>query len=260
MAAGLPPALLHLVKVPIPKPSDPVLRVARGLASLATLWHRARLHGVEHLPDGPALLVGNHGLMGFETPVFFYLLHQATGRFPVGLADKNVFGKPPMKSLLERVGGVTGTPDNARALLRGGQLVVCYPGGSREVFKPRDAKYRLQWERAVGFARIAVEEQVPIVPFAGLGVDDTYLHFGHVEAMRSLLGRYTVPLAMGLGPLPLPTQLRFRLGRPIEPPKNHARVHELKAAAQAAVERMLRADDTEETVAEIAFDTAPCLP
>lgn len=254
------PALIWVVKLRLPRASDPILRAVRSLASLATLWHRARLHGVEHLPDGPALLVGNHGLFGFETPVFFYLLHRATGRFPVGLADKNVFGKPPMKSLLERIGGVTGTPMNARALLREGQLVVCYPGGSREVFKCRTSRYQLQWERALGFARIAIEERVPVVPFAGLGVDDTYLHFGHVDAMKQLLGRYTMPLAMGLGPLPLPTQLKFRLGHPIKPPRNLTRAHELKEAAQRAVERMLRAHDTEETVAEIAFDTAPCLP
>lgn len=219
---------------------DPLLRLARRAAEAATAYHRAELEGAEGLPSsGPMLFVGNHGLFGFETPVFFYLLHRATGRFPVGLADKNVFGVPPLRQVLARIGGVMGTRENARALLEDGQLVVCYPGGSREVFKAEADRYRLQWDRAIGFARLATELQIPVVPFAGLGVDDSYVHLGHAPLSRWLLGRYAAPMAVGLGPLPLPVQLTFRIGTVLEPPFRAGSEEALKERARQEVQRLL---------------------
>ena len=114
-----------------PDDADPVLRLASlGAAALAR-YHRAELHGAHHLPAGPALLVGNHGTFGLETPVFFWLLHCASRRYPIGLADRALFGGA-LRSLLGRIGGVPGTRESAQSLLEAGNLVVCYPGGSRE--------------------------------------------------------------------------------------------------------------------------------
>lgn len=206
---------------------------------MAAGWHRAKLEGRQHLPDGPALLIGNHGLFGWETLVFFYLVHRETGRVPIGLADRRVFGAAPIRDVLFRVGGVPGTRENALAALEAGRWVVCYPGGSREVFKSPEQRYRLAWERAIGFARIAVEADVPVIPFAGLGVDDTFINFGHAPVLRSLLGRYAAPLAMGLGPVPLPVPLCFRFAPAILPERAGGEPHRLKALVQRSVEALL---------------------
>lgn len=223
----------------LPSEQDPFLRAIRHLAGWATRYHRARLEGAEHLPDGPVLLVGNHGLLGFETPVFFYLLHRATGRFPVGLSDRMLFDRPPIRPLLERVGGIPGTRENAIRLLEGGQLVVCYPGGSRETFKRPADHYRLRWERSIGFAKLAIRLGVPIVPFAGLGVDSSYLNFGPPPVVSRFFGRYAAPMAVGLGPLPLPVPFRFRLGPVLPPPSAEAEAPTFKTAVKAAVELLL---------------------
>jgi 1-acyl-sn-glycerol-3-phosphate acyltransferase len=215
--------------------ADRLLRAAHAAAGLATRYHRAELHGAERLPAGPALLVGNHGLFGLETLAFFWLLHDRTGRLPKGLADRILFGNAVTRPIVERVGGHVGTRETALRLLREGHLVVCYPGGSREVFKaPRD-RYRLRWDRAVGFARVAIEAGVPVVPFAGLGVDESFVNLGHLRAARSLLGRYAVPIALG----PFPTRFRFVLGRPIVPPEDPAQAPLLRSAAERAVLQLL---------------------
>jgi 1-acyl-sn-glycerol-3-phosphate acyltransferase len=155
-----------------------------------------------------------------------------------------VFGSRWVKPVLERVGGIPGTRENARRLLDAGNMVVCYPGGAREVFKGPRRHYQLRWERAHGFARVAIEAGVPVVPFAGLGVDDAWLNLGHVRAARRLLGRYCAPLAIGLGPLPLPAQLRFVIGRPILPPQDVRDAPLLKAAAERAVRTLLASRGT----------------
>jgi hypothetical protein len=88
----------------LPPSADPFLRVVHATAGLAARYHRAELLGAERLPAGAALLVGNHGLFGLETPAFFWLLHAATGRLPKGLADRRLFGNALARPLLERVG------------------------------------------------------------------------------------------------------------------------------------------------------------
>jgi 1-acyl-sn-glycerol-3-phosphate acyltransferase len=236
----------------LPRESDVILRCVRAMAAVATWWHKADCNGAQRLPDGAALLVGNHGLYGFEVPVFFYLLHQQTRRFPIGLADRRVFGWRPMRGLLARCGGHIGTIDNALRLLAHQQLVVCYPGGSREVFKSPAQRYQLCWDRALGFARLAIRAGAPIVPFAGLGVDDSYRNLGYLPGMRALFGRYAVPLAIGLGPLPLPVRFCFRIGAPIAPPSEMSRAPQLKEQVSAAVRALLGKENDGQAVGEDA--------
>lgn len=197
-----------------------VLGLAESAAHLAALYHRAELWGHEHLPAGPALLVGNHGLYGYETPVFFLLLRRATGKYPVGLAERGFFKIPLVRTVLPWLGGVEGTRDNAVRALGRGSLVVCYPGGAREVFKHPSDRYRLQWEKSTGFVRVAAHAGVDVLPFAGFGVDDTF-HVSADERLWVRLGsedKYTVKLGMGMGPLPKPARFRFLLGAPMRPP------------------------------------------
>nr|WP_246356737.1 lysophospholipid acyltransferase family protein [Pyxidicoccus fallax] len=198
--------------------------------------------GAEHLPlDGPVLLVGNHGVWGYETPAFFHLVHQATGRYPVGLAEHGFFRIPLVRTVLPWLGGIEGTRENALAALEAGQLVVCYPGGARETFKRSQGRYRLRWERALGFARLAARAGVPVVPFAGFGVDDAFFWPPAEERLCLQLARgdkYRMPLVMG----PLPVQLTFAVGEPHEPPPPDApesRLLAFRHRVAASVRRLL---------------------
>lgn len=196
-------------------------RFAETGAALSARYHRARLLGAEHLPSqGPLLLVGNHGLWGYETPAFFHLLHQATGRYPLGLAERGFFKIPLVRTLLPWLGGVEGTRDKALASLQQGHLVVCYPGGAWETFKKPRHHYTLRWEGTLGFVRLAAQAGVPIVPFAGFGVDDTFVCSQEERWCFSLAPgeKYRIPLGLGLGPLPLPVKMTFVLGTPMAPP------------------------------------------
>jgi 1-acyl-sn-glycerol-3-phosphate acyltransferase len=219
-----------------------VFRAAETGAALAARYHRARLVGAEHLPaQGAVLLVGNHGLWGYETPVFFHLLQRATGRYPVGLAERGFFKIPVLRTVVPWLGGVEGTPENALASLRAGHLVVCYPGGAWEVFKRRGQRYRLRWERALGFVRLAARARVPIVPFAGFGVDDAFRCLDDERLCVRLApgDKYRVPLVMGMGPLPLPVRFTFLLGRPQEPPPEDAPESRLKAFRERVASSVL---------------------
>lgn len=230
------------------RPGSPLFRFASAVAAFGARYHRAGLDGAEHLPDGPALLVANHGLYGLDTPVFFHLVREATGRLPVGLAERMMCRLQPMRRILEEIGGVEGTRDAAVSLLREGRLVVCYPGGAREVFKETRLRHRLRWERAIGFVHVAREAGVPIVPVAGVGVDDTYRVVTRLESLGRLAGheKYAVPVSVGLGAAPWPARFRFRIGPPVEPPSSgsESAALEVKARLQRWIEsRLEEAED-----------------
>ena len=97
--------------------------------------------------EGPVLLVGNHGVWGYETPAFFHLVHQATGRYPLGPGRAGLLPHPPGAhgaAVAGRRGGHAGQRAGGAAP---GHLVVCYPGGARETFKRGARALRLRWER-----------------------------------------------------------------------------------------------------------------
>ncbi len=200
-----------------------LVAVAKPIVRALQLVHPTRIDGLEHLPEGPAVLVGNHGMLGYETLIFFERIYDATGRLPRGCADRWFFRVPIVRDVLVRIGGMYGAPQNAHEALGRGELVVCYPGGAREVFKhDRAQRYRLRWERSRGFAKVAARAGVPILPFAAAGVDDTFSPVARLRGTGRLwMGddKYDLPLLVGgLGPLPSPVPFWFRLGAPIAPP------------------------------------------
>ena len=211
---------------------DRLVGVARALVHGLEAIHPVRFEGLENLPAGPALLVGNHGLLGYETALFFAHIFDATGRVPRGCADKWFFRVPLLRDVLIRIGGMYGARGNAVDALTRRHLVVCYPGGAREVLKHHpDQRYQLRWETSLGFARVALRAGVPIVPFAAAGVDHTYEIGSRIVGSGQLLmghDKYDLPRLKGLkgGPLPAAVPFWFRIGKPIAPVGNVEQLHE----------------------------------
>lgn len=200
------------------RPHPLLVRALRPLVRTLELLHPVRFEGLEKLPVGPALLVGNHGMLGYESLLFFERILSERGRLPLGLADRWFFRVPGLRDALVRLGGMYGSAKNGLRALRRGALVVCYPGGAREVFKQERDKYRLQWQKSLGFVRLALEARVPVIPFAAAGVDDTYRVVGRLSGSGKLLmghGKYDLPLVWGVGPLPRPVPFWFRFGDPV---------------------------------------------
>jgi len=194
--------------------------VEKAMDAIALLepWHRPELHGADRIPrEGPALLVGNHGLMGADAIFVWRGAYQATGRLVRGLGDNVLFKTPLLKDLLHRVGAMHGTPENGLAFLRAGHLVNTYPGGAVDALKRRDRHYRLHWEGAFGFVKLAMRAQAPIVLHMCCGSDDTYFNLGRIEWPARVMGnpRYEIPWLIGLGPIALPVKLDYYISEPI---------------------------------------------
>ncbi|HMD56724.1 MAG TPA: lysophospholipid acyltransferase family protein [Solirubrobacteraceae bacterium] len=241
----------HAPLSPPPRPRQ-LDRLSSVIEPLARVL-QPKVYGVERIPDRGVLFVGNHTLYGL-IDVPFMLAELWKREIEVRpLGDHGHYAIPVWRNLLEMCGMVRGTRKNVRALMRDGQNVLVYPGGGGEVLRQRGERYRLKWKERLGFARLAIEFGYPIVPFAGVGVeemfdliaDDATPVLGEVShLMKRLVGMPLPPVGVGVGPLlPRPERLYFWFGEPIDTAAfaghsdDDAAARAVRDLAQEAVER-----------------------
>lgn len=186
-------------------------------------YHHHRVSGLEHIPRrGPALIVFNHSLATYDALLLGHAIHQATGRFVRGLGDRLMFRLPGVRQLATALGIVEGAQENARALLKQGELVMVSPGGMREALRPSAEAFRIDWNKRMGYARLASDMHVPVI-LAACPMADRILDVYPSWITRWAYERFRVPvpLARGIGPtlLPRPVELVHTLSRPQWPPR-----------------------------------------
>jgi 1-acyl-sn-glycerol-3-phosphate acyltransferase len=166
--------------------------------------------GLENLPDGPALFIGNHAFMAIDAALFHLYLYYDHGRYVKGLGDKTLFANAHYAAIAHAMGGVSGQAQIVERLMDRGKDLLLYPGGAYESIKPPEARYQLQWKTRYGFVRLAAAAGYTIVPVASVGPDEYYDHAISSEALlHSPLVRYLMKLGM------IPADLRADLVPPI---------------------------------------------
>ncbi len=194
------------------------VQCAMDIIGLFTFWNRPEFHGLERMPkEGPVLLVGNHGLMGADAPFVWRGVYEHTGRVVRGLGDNALFLAAPMTWALHKLGALHGTPENGLRFLKAGHLLNVYPGGARGALKRREMSYRLHWDRAKGFVRLALRAGSPVMLHMCCGNDDTFYNLGRIKFPARVMGhpKYEMPMLSGLGPFTRPVKLDYYFSEPI---------------------------------------------
>jgi 1-acyl-sn-glycerol-3-phosphate acyltransferase len=202
---------------------------------LASLWFRGEVRGLGNVPEeGPVLLVGNHsgGNMTPDTILFTLAFNTYFGveRAFYQLAHNLVLSMPQL-SFLRKFGTVAASPQNSEKALRSGAALLVYPGGDYEVHRPSWDRHRVDFNGRKGFIRLALEQDVPIVPVVGIGGQETALFLtrgeGLARALRldKLFRLKVLPISLALpwglnvgdmlGHLPLPSKLVVEVLPPI---------------------------------------------
>jgi len=199
-------------------------------------WHRADVRGLEKV-DGlrSVLFVGNHS-GGFTTPdapiLALALMARHGVEWPIFLLAHDILLVIPGAGTLRRWGIMPASRANALAALRGGGSVIVFPGGDHDVFRPTREQARIDLAGRTGFIDTALAADVPIVPFASIGAQETQLFLTRGEWMARLnpTARWArasvwpvslgVPFGLSIGGfppnLPLPAKVTTQVLAPID--------------------------------------------
>ena len=195
-----------------------------GMAVVYRYWFRVETRGIENVPEGRVLLIANHAGNTFAwdgamlaTTLF---LEAEPPRMLRGMGEFYLPTIPFFGTLLHRSGSVVGTPANCVQLLEHEEAVMVFPEGERGFVKTLRHRYELQ-RFGLGFLRLALETDTPIVPVGIVGSEEQSPGLMRSKALGRLIGApvapvtWTLPWLGPVGMLPLPVKFRMHFGQPL---------------------------------------------
>jgi Acyltransferase len=198
-------------------------------------YHRFEVQGLENVErSGPALIVGYHGRgVAHDMIMLASLLYERSGAEVRAVIHQKVVELPVLGWLPRGLGYVSGDgPELADVFTRGESLMIT-PAGPLEGCRSFRDRYRVNWGKRLGYLKLALKYHLPIIPTAGIGVDDTYIglnngyewgkKFDNSTLAQKLRwpGGFPIWLAFGAtGPwpmtLPFPVKIVCHVGKPID--------------------------------------------
>lgn len=215
---------------------DPQLveRTMSVLRPFLKLYHRSEVHGLDHFPNGGALVVSNHsgGLFPMDVPVFALGFYDEFGYDrPVFTLSHDLVLTGPTADFFIRNGFIRANHENADEALRSGGVVVVFPGGDYDVYRPTFAENKIDFDGRIGYVRAALNAGVPIVPVVGIGGQENQIYLSRGQGLAKLLRldkllrAKILPISIGFPfglsavlpiNIPLPTKIVMRVLDPID--------------------------------------------
>lgn len=203
-------------------------------------YFRVQTEGWQHMPaTGKVLIVGSHngGLASPDTSMFLYDWFRKFGyeRLAYGLMHPAAWQTPVFARPGARVGAIMAHPKMASAALQRDAALLVYPGGAKDLFRPYTLRHQIHLSGHKGFIKLALREEVPIVPIVSHGAHETLIVIADLYQQVQQLHQWGLPWptdlstgvfpiylglpwGIGIGPIPnfpLPVQLHTRVCAPI---------------------------------------------
>lgn len=182
-------------------------------------YFRVQTSGWQNVPrEGKALFVGSHN-GGLAAPDMFMMMYDWFRRFGY---ERTVYGlmhpqvwrvSPPLAHLAEKTGAIMAHPKMAIAALRQGASVLVYPGGAEDTFRPHNLRDTIYFAGRKGFIKLALRENVPIVPIISCGAHDTLIVLADIyKQIRQLHEKLGMPWLFNIDPVVFPIYLGLPWG------------------------------------------------
>lgn len=227
------------------------------------LYHRHEIQVDAEVPE-PALIVSNHGFGGILdlNALAMYSVERAAGlRRPTTALVHQMAWTLRAGKIAEAMGGRPASPDAAKEAFAAGHNVLVFPGGDVDAGKAWRDRNRVRFHRRSGFARLAMEHGVPIVPVVTAGAGESLfvisdgrsiakaLQLPRLLRMKALPTSASIPWGVNVGMvgmlpyLPLPTKLITAVMAPMYPEPDESPADfaaRVEAAMQARLDTLVR--------------------
>jgi len=210
-------------------------RVADTVGPLIKRYFRAEVHGFETFPPtAGALVVSNHsgGMFTPDVLIFVPAFYNKFGydRAVYTLAHWAVL-RGPTAGYLRRLGAIEANRENAGKALRSGAVVLVFPGGDYDSYRPTVAENVIDFGGRTGYVRTALAARAPIVPAVSIGAQESQLFLTRGDSiarrlgLKRLLRTEILPVSVGfpfglsvlLPPnVPLPSKIVTEVLEPID--------------------------------------------
>jgi 1-acyl-sn-glycerol-3-phosphate acyltransferase len=209
-------------------------QIANWVGPVIKRYFRAEVRDIESIPKaGGALVVSNHsgGMFTPDVLIFAPAFYEKFGfdRPVYTLAHYGVF-IANVGDWLRRAGVIEASRENAAKALRDGAVVLVFPGGDYDSYRPTLTENVIDFNGRMGYVRTAVETGVPIVPMVSIGGQETQLFLARGDSIARRLGLKRarveiLPISFGfpfglsavLPPnVPLPSKIVTRVLQPID--------------------------------------------
>lgn len=183
------------------------------------------LSGLERIPAEPALFLCHpHGLIGYSWMLHFcYEISQWPHETPKPLVAIHsiLFRLPIVRDILEQFRCIEAREDIITRHLKEGKSVAIVTGGIEEMVHNGDTTVKIVLQKRKGYARIAKECAVPIVPLFTVGENElfpneTFWLWKHVAGLIHTWTKIYVPLPSWRSMTQWAHILRKPVDRPIE--------------------------------------------
>jgi len=213
--------------------------LATSWVVVGQIWFGYEVRGLENLPpEGTgALLVYYHGALPVDYYFFLaYLIVHRPDRIPHSVADHFMFKIPGLGTILKLLRITPGTVESCTKDLREGNLLGIAPGGVYES-QFSDHNYKVLWKSRVGFAKIALKAEAPVVPMFTRNVREAFRTISTFRwAFMEVYHKIKFPCVPMYGGFPV--KLVTYVGEPIpHHPKDTPQT--LREKCQSAVEGLI---------------------
>ncbi|MGV0104151.1 Phospholipid/glycerol acyltransferase domain-containing protein [Nostoc sp. DSM 114160] len=181
-------------------------------------YFQVQTSGWENIPpQQKVLFVGSHN-GGLAAPDMVMMMYDWFRRFGV---EKPVYGlmhpkvwqvSPPLAQLVAKAGAIMAHPKMAYAALRSGASLLVYPGGAEDIFRPNYLRNKIYLAGRQGFIKLALRENVPIVPVISWGAHDTLIVIADCYKVARQLHEWGMPWLLGIDPRSFSNLSRTALG------------------------------------------------
>ncbi|XP_031327955.1 transmembrane protein 68-like isoform X1 [Photinus pyralis] len=200
------------------------------------IWNGYEVQGLENIPDsGPALIIFYHGALPVDIYYLIAHLFFHKDRVLQAVADYFLFKVPGLKILLESIGVIPGSQETCTKTLKDGNLLAISPGGVYE--SQFSHRYNLLWKNRVGFAKVAIDAKVPIIPVFTENLREAYRTLSTGKSLFEKIYNATkfpfTPIYGGF-----PVKLITHIGKPI-PYDPELSPEQLKTKVANAIEELI---------------------